>query len=302
MKKIILLSLFISPVALVAMNNKPEMPEITKEQAIDYANNCWLQKTEAWGFLNDANINPKGLYILDVGCATGNITAMLASEADVVDGFDDRLEMLKRAQESYSELEDKGMVEFKEISLENFWLGDDQYDLVTSFFYVGRIEDKQKVFNEMYKGLKDRGQLIFNLSSLVSKEGPSPLVEIMGKLLKDNNEKYPVLKNYTFPQLAGLYPISEDALKGMLEDCGFKNVVIENKLKMIPFESKDDYYVWQRAVFAIAPVASIIAEAGGDVEAFLTEMVDLLWASFEKTEDGGALYPFVTTVVTACKS
>src|SRR5690606_31544086 len=99
--------------------------------AAEYAQENALQYKSALYFLAHNNIHIKNKRILDVACGTGEISAFLAQQAELVDGFDASNNMIEWAQNHI--ISEKNNISFTQSCVEDFYT-DKQYDLATMFF------------------------------------------------------------------------------------------------------------------------------------------------------------------------
>ena len=103
---------------------------------------------------------PEGSTVLDLGCGTGNLTAVMAervgSQGHVV-GVDPDGERIKVAREKNA----KRNITFQKADGETF--PEDQYDLVFSNYVIHWIENKEPVFQRVHKTLRPGGKFAFNM-------------------------------------------------------------------------------------------------------------------------------------------
>lgn len=104
-----------------------------------------------------------GMKILDVGCGTGNFTVELAAGEDVqVVGIDTADGMLEVAREK---TQDKVNIDFKHMDVSSLAFEDETFDIVVALTSFEFMEDKQSAFDEMWRVLKDGGQLVIGTIS-----------------------------------------------------------------------------------------------------------------------------------------
>ena len=102
----------------------------------------------------------KNMKILDLGCGTGYLSALLADSvgpAGKVVAVDPNKSRLELAEKHYS----RPNLVFLEANDATF--PEDQYDLVFSNFVLHWIENKNALFNRVYQNLKPGGQFAFCL-------------------------------------------------------------------------------------------------------------------------------------------
>ncbi|XP_068678156.1 malonyl-[acyl-carrier protein] O-methyltransferase 1-like [Montipora foliosa] len=119
-----------------------------------------VQKRDGELFIT-GDVGPQaGDAVLDLGCGSGELSALLAKlvgpEGKVV-GVDPDRERILLAQTSYSEISN---LSFLEGSDSNFpGNGVETYDIIFCHLVLHWISDKQRVFFNMYKALKKGGKI-----------------------------------------------------------------------------------------------------------------------------------------------
>ena len=117
----------------------------------------------------------KNMKILDLGCGTGYLSALLADcvgpEGSVV-AIDPNKDRLEFAKKKYS----RPNLMF--IEANDATLPEDQYDLVFSNYVLQWIENKAAVLNKVYKNLKPGGRFVF-----IVPEYRPPIFEQMDNLM-----------------------------------------------------------------------------------------------------------------------
>lgn len=103
-----------------------------------------------------------GMKILDVGCGTGNFTVELARGDNQVVGIDTSGGMLEVAREK---MQNVGNVDFKQMDASALTFEDETFDIVVALTSFEFMEDKQSAFDEMWRVLKDGGQLVIGTIS-----------------------------------------------------------------------------------------------------------------------------------------
>ena len=106
----------------------------------------------------------EGSRVLDLGCGTGNLTALLAERVGsngCVIGVDPDGERIKIAQEENA----KDNISFIEACGETF--PEDQYDVVFSNHVLHWIKDKEPVFKRVYDNLCPGGKFAFIIGQSV---------------------------------------------------------------------------------------------------------------------------------------
>ena len=119
-----------------------------------------FQRKEGEMFIQEEVCPQAGDVILDLGCGTGELSALLAKlvgpEGKVV-GVDPDRERILLAQESHSEISNLSFLEGSESNFPGN--GVETYDIIFCHLVLHWMKDKQKVFLNMYKALKNGGKV-----------------------------------------------------------------------------------------------------------------------------------------------
>ena len=160
-----------------------------------------VQNVEGETFIQE-DVHPKvGDVILDLGCGTGELSALLAklvgSEGKVV-GVDPDKERVLLAQKSHKEVPN---LSFQEGSDSNFpGIGFETYDMIFCNSVLHWIPNKQRVFDTMYKALKKGGKIAIQYGDhfpsflsqaykILNPENEARLCEMFAIHPRDNVEK-----------------------------------------------------------------------------------------------------------------
>lgn len=93
------------------------------------------------------------LFILDLGCGTGELTKKLSLKSDHVCGIDSSPDMIGKARQSYPELS------FEVVdALE--WHEEEKWDVVFSNAAIHWIRDHERLLTNIHRGLKEDGLFI----------------------------------------------------------------------------------------------------------------------------------------------
>ena len=110
--------------------------------------------------------NPPGKTILDLGCGTGKISALLAQKGFNIVGVDNSVEMLTEADQKLRKLNIKASLYKQDIR--NLKIPE-KVDIVISTFdtlnYLLTEEDLLKTFSNTYEVLNNNGLLIFDINT-----------------------------------------------------------------------------------------------------------------------------------------
>lgn len=108
-----------------------------------------------------------GMYVLDVGCGTGNFSIKLAKLGVKIVGIDISEEMLKIARQKAEKL---GLeIEFKKMNVYSLEFPSNHFDGVFSMATFEFIEDPKSAYNEMVRVLKPGGHLLIGT---INKDSP----------------------------------------------------------------------------------------------------------------------------------
>lgn len=109
----------------------------------------------------------KAEKVLDLACGTGNMSLIFSRNSYEVTGIDRSKEMLLIAEEKARKA--SANIRFINADLCEFRT-DEKYDLAISLFdslnYILDIDDLKKVFNNVYKSLKEDGSFIFDVNTI----------------------------------------------------------------------------------------------------------------------------------------
>lgn len=160
-----------------------------------------------------------GETVLDLGSGAGFdcfLAARQVGENGKVIGVDMTSEMLELARENAKKHNYKN-VEFRLGEIENLPLADNSVDVIISNCVINLSPEKQKVYNESYRVLKNGGRVAF--SDVVA----------TAKIPEDVKNDLALISGC----VGGAEPI--DKLEGMLEKAGFKNISITPKMESQEF-------------------------------------------------------------------
>lgn len=99
-----------------------------------------------------------GMKVLDVGCGTGIFSMKLAERGCIVTGIDVSEEMLAVAQRKVAEK--KLSISFLKMNATELAFEDGAFDVVLAMAAVEFIEDTDRAMKEMFRVVKDCGQVL----------------------------------------------------------------------------------------------------------------------------------------------
>ncbi|MTI69449.1 MAG: methyltransferase domain-containing protein [Firmicutes bacterium] len=127
----------------------------------------FVDKVETKLALSMFNIK-KGMTVLDIGCGTGNFSIKLAKMGCKVIGIDVSEDMLKKAKKKAL---DEGLnIEFKKMDVYNLDFNE-KFDAVFSMAAFEFIKDTKKALDEMFRVVKNGGQILVGTINKDSKWG-----------------------------------------------------------------------------------------------------------------------------------
>lgn len=146
----------------------------------------------------------KGEIILDAGCGTGDLTAIIAASGAIVEGIDLSKEMIDQAKEKFP------AISFTVANLTEYEKPE-FYDAIFSNATLHWILDKEKAVEKMFENLKYGGRLVFEMGG---KGNVREIISAMAKTLKKNGLGQRISnRQWYFPSIA--------EYAGLLETHGF---------------------------------------------------------------------------------
>ena len=164
----------------------------------------------------------EGSMVLDLGCGTGNLTAVLAEKVGPtghVLGVDPDRQRIELARAKIT----KHNVTFVEADGETYPEG--QYDLVFSNYVLNWIEDKEAVFKRVYNNLRPGGQFAFTLCQAL----PPLYAEIVGTMEQERAQIH----------FGKLFFLTPNQLEELATKTGYKVTYREFGVSRLPFTNID---------------------------------------------------------------
>lgn len=275
---------------LYGMEEKPLTTRTPREWDAElYAKGNRVQFESALNFLKKNNITLKNKHVLDVGCGTGDISAVLTETAAIVHGFDASKNMVDYAAEKYKNINN---LSFEQSFAESFTTKNKTYDLATAFFCFHWLFDKKQALTQISQSLKSNSELFGTFPTL---DDPRPARFTIGtQLIEELPSSYKSLS----AKLDRSEPTLEE-LHSMLSDAGFEIITSELQINDVILPNRKDVEDFQRPVFMSRPFIKEMSVE--QAEAFFTRFIDLAIPTMKKTEDGQLIEEVTTRVVYARK-
>ena len=293
MKKMIISALIIS----MSSNAMEQIiPTSDEWNAKLYAKGNFVQEFFALQIFNESHIDFSGKHVLDVGCGTGNISAIVAQKAQSVHGIDASKNMIEYAQAHYGTISN---VSFEHCPAENYH-SSQVYDIAFSVFCLHWIKDKIQTFKNINKCLQPNGEF---LCTIFTKSNFSPYgTTILQELLTTLQPNNAFLQNITLTEEGCLqrYVVDDEQCKQMLEQAGFEVITYKPKKLSYTFKNRKKLEKFQRATTANRPLFQNLPEP--QREWLFEQYFDLLITKSEKDSNNHLVFPGgVSTVVHARK-
>ena len=160
---------------------------IQNQAELYYKKSVDLQTRDGICLINKTSL-VEGSTVLDLGCGTGNLTAVLAEKVGPtgrVLGIDPDRERINFATKN----DTSANASFIQADGETF--PEDKYDLVFSNYVLHWIEDKEAVFKRVHANLRPGGQFTYTLCQALP-----PLCAELLKTMKSNIERAIVQMHY----------------------------------------------------------------------------------------------------------
>jgi len=138
-------------------------------------------------------LNPqKGEIILDAGCGTGDLTAIIAASGAIVEGIDLSKEMIEHAKEKFPGISFTvgSITEYEKPEF---------YDAIFSNATLHWILDKEKAIEKMFENLKYGGRLVLEMGG---KGNVREIISAIAKTLKKHGFGERILnRQWYFPSI-----------------------------------------------------------------------------------------------------
>jgi ubiquinone/menaquinone biosynthesis C-methylase UbiE len=288
MKKYLIITL-----CTISSLNSMEQQIVTREprewNAPLYAKGNKVQFESALAFLKKNNINIKNKRILDVGCGTGDIAAVLTETAATVHGVDASKNMIQYATNKYGNVHDN--LSFEQSFAEDFITKDKKYDLATTFFCFHWLSDKKQALTQISQSLTENGEL-FGIFPTVN--DPHPARFTIGTQMV--TELYP---NDSLSVKLGRSEPTLEELKIMLTETGFEIITCELQTHNVILPDRQAVEDFQRPVVMSRPFIQKMSLQ--EAENFFTEFINRTISLYPQTEDGQLIEEVTTRIVHARK-
>lgn len=147
----------------------------------------------------------QGEHILDAGCGTGDLAAVISEKGATVTGIDSSAAMIKAATEKYP------LLHFYNASVTEY-VKKDYYDAIFSNAVLHWVQEKQKAAANFYSSLKPGGRLVLEMGGKGNIEGLTSAIRAV--LLNHGLQERAERSIWYFPTIA--------AYSAILESCGFE--------------------------------------------------------------------------------
>lgn len=178
---------------------------------------------------------PDDAEIIDIGCASGNVTAEIASlnpTARVL-GIDLKGKRIATAQAKYS---DRKNLAFRTLDATKMDYNN-KFDRAYSFVTLHWIEDKEAFFANLHTSLKREGEFLLTVGTK-KPELETVKAQVFGALFKQNPQWYTTLAKTDL--VTGNNAVSRDELESLIKKAGFKDVQITEEISTHNFEDAQE--------------------------------------------------------------
>jgi trans-aconitate methyltransferase len=261
-----------------------------------YDQGCDLQTTSFLEFLKKNNIVINNRTILDVGCGTGNLSAVYACDAQEVHAFDASHNMIEHAQKKHSA---KKNLFFNQCFAEDLNLKPvHQLALVSSAFHW--FTDKKQALQKINDSLQEGGELFCDVRTM---ENPKPInLTAAGKIIS----QIPFInwfidESNIMNHTGSSYPTTEE-LHTMLSNTHFE--IIKCEQQSLTYEiTKEELKLLEWPIVTSRPIMPWIRTAlsENNIKYWFESYIDQLSEEMLMNKDGKYLYPIDTTIVHARK-
>lgn len=233
-----------------------------------------------------------GMRLLDIGCGTGSVSALLAAQIGVngrITGVDISEPMLSVGRANHANIKNLHLLN-ADAQIFNF--GTASYDLIVSRFGVMFFDDPIAAFKNMRSALVEGGRLCFVAwASLAQNLHWRLPFDVVSESLGAPEPKP--------PHAPGPMALADpDYITSILSVAGFKNIVVAPKSVMIIGKTLGDE---TRIALLLGPSGALLDEkkANDQMRQILREKISLVLRQFEGTD--GLNLPATINLVTASK-
>lgn len=212
----------------------------TSEQVVQYVHHSELQRRSSWQLLSQ--IKFLGTEdVLDIGCGDGRNTAWISCwvKNGSTTGIDPCVPMIEWAQKQYAP---------QEFSNLSFYLGDffsmpseQMYDVITSFFSLHIVEDKEAALKQVYQKLKPGGRFV----AVAPPFNTNPTYDQAFQA----TQKDPKWSGYFTAYKPSFLFVDVDTYQTLLENAGFTDVQVAFRPSVDPFVDKEEFIAWFLGTF-----------------------------------------------------
>lgn len=252
--------------------------------ANSYKENSDLQYSWATSLINGYEFRGDE-KVLDVGSGDGRVSVYLAkqlSEGSVI-GVDLSKSMVDLATQNFPEVYNLNFENRDTLQLD--YQG--KFDLAVSFCALHWVVEQKKALENIFNALKPGGKIFFlYIGESITNLGPNTFELASTKKWAG---KFPD------PKTTKIH-YSKEGYRGLLEECGFRDIAIREEFSSYLFESQESFVNWLR------PLITECSHLEEELQnAFLSELADQLIDKSVLLPSGDILVPFVGLIVEAKK-
>lgn len=210
-----------------------------EEQVVDYVHYSEFQRRSSWHLLSQVTFNGDE-NVLDVGCGDGRNTAWIAwlvRKGNII-GIDPSDAMISWAKKQYHPFEFPNVL-FVQGDANHLPKG--QFDIITSFFSLHIVKERQLAIQGFYDQLSDRGYVIAVIPPVTNN---SEFEEAIHETMNDSRwQSY--FKSF---QSTFRFEDLQEYIK-YFENAGFSIVHAKNVPSVDPFVNREEAINWFRGTW-----------------------------------------------------
>ncbi|HLW72597.1 MAG TPA: class I SAM-dependent methyltransferase [Candidatus Babeliales bacterium] len=277
---------------LIIDRKPPREPREWPAQAYDEGNR---RQTSAFlHFLETNNIKVDGLDILDVGCGTGTLSAIYASTAQHVHGFDASKNMIDFAQNKYGHIKN---LSFEHCFAEDF-KSEKLHQLALASFCIHWFEDKKQAFQRINESLQPNSEFFAAVST---NDIPKPLtLAVCLEMVEAIDWLRNIVSEKNLTDLTGASYPSQEELSTMIKDAGFNILKCEEQSFSYTIANRDELKKVHWPIISTRPIVKYIPDIR--IQPFFENFIDRVIEKLQKNKDGSFDGILRATIVHARKT